>query len=198
MPTVTLRIDDALLAAIDEAAQAAHESRSAFIKRTLASAVEAEPAPMREPVSDDQDRVEFKLRMHRAPFEALRRYAAAEHILPSDIVRRLIHAHFYSGEIPPPYSSEARQAVIAVAAALNRIGTNIWQATNAVRRAAEKGDDAALEAAADDLRQWAEQVTAPMKAAERACYDLADMDRQYWKGEAERLRLTNRTRFGVT
>jgi len=197
MATVTLRIDDELLAAIDRAASDAGISRSAIIKQTLAEKIEAAPAPSREPATDDRDRVEVKLRVHRAPFEALRRHAAAEHVLPSDLVRRLIHARYYGGEIPAPYSREAKADAVAIGAALSRIGNNINQATNAMHRAAYAGDDAAMKAAADDLKAWAADLSRHVDEARASAYALAQADWSYWAQESKAQRLKNRDRFGV-
>ncbi|MCP9223885.1 ribbon-helix-helix protein, CopG family [Erythrobacter sp. LQ02-29] len=179
---VTIRLDDSLSAAIDAAAERAGLSRSAFIKRELAAATDARADDRRDGGSDDNDRVRIQVRIGKKQHRALAEDAARQHLLPSDIVRKLIHARYYDGgESALFYSKDVREAAFSIRAEINPIGRNVNTAARHLMAAVNDGDPREMIECAQELDATRGAVMSAVEKGQRAIEQMAAADSLYWR-----------------
>lgn len=181
MRIVSLRLDDAQFAAVEAGAKDAGLSRSAFIKRQLPSAEPDDLRPIAEGAVDRGGRVRVQVRIGKKQYEALRADAAQQHLLPSDIVRELIHARYYDGgETALFYGEAARKAAFSIRAEINPIGRNVNNAARRLLAAVNDGDPREMVERAEELAEMRENVVAVMQHGQDAIERMASADYRYW------------------
>lgn len=183
MTRVTVRLDEALISAIDAAAERASLSRSAFIKRELAAATDSRESDRRDGARDDNERVRVTCRIGRKQHRALAEDAARQHLLPSDLVRIMIHARYYDGgESALLYSENVSDAAFSIRAEINPIGRNVNTAARHLLAAINDGDPREMIEAAQDLNATREAVLDAVEKGQRAIEGMASADYLYWRG----------------
>lgn len=183
MRHLTIRADEALVSAIDAAAERAGLSRSAFIKRELAAATDSRDTDRRDGAQDENERVRIQVRIGRKQHRALAEDAARQHLLPSDLVRKLIHARYYDGgESAVLYSKDVRDAAFSIRAEINPIGRNVNTAARHLLAAVNDGDPREMIEAAQDLNATREAVLDAVEKGQRAIERFASADYLYWRG----------------
>ncbi len=118
--------------------------------------------------------------------------------MSSDIICRIAHANFYAGNLKAVYHTEARQAINYVAGGLSRVGRNVNQSANAMHRAVGQSDNAAMREAAAEMKTWAEDISAAIDVAVEHCHAVTAADAQFWRVEAVKMKVKNKTRTEVT
>tara|TARA_R110000772_G_scaffold158266_4_gene269495 strand:+ start:10314 stop:10865 length:552 start_codon:yes stop_codon:yes gene_type:complete len=180
---VSFSADATLKASIDAAAKRAGLSRSAFIKRELAAATDARADDRRDSESDDNERIRIQVRIGKKQHRALAEDAARQHLLPSDIVRKLIHARYYDGgENVLFYSKDVREAAFSIRAEINPIGRNVNTAARHLMAAVNDSDPREMIECAQELDATRAAVMSAVEKGQRAIEQMAAADNLYWRG----------------
>ena len=170
------------MASIDAAAHSAGLSRSAFIKRELAAATDARADERRDGERDENDRIRIQVRVGRKQHRALAEDAARQHLLPSDIVRKLIHSRYYDGgESALFYSKDVREAAFSIRAEINPIGRNVNTAARHLMAAVNDGDPREMIEAAQELEATREAIMIVVEQGQRAIERMAAADFVFWR-----------------
>lgn len=176
-------MDDALFDALNSSAADVGTTRSAFIKSTLAKALDPPTGDQRSYSTDDGGRVQIHFRIGEGQARALSADAAQQHLLPSDIVRELVHARYYDGGEKALFYGEAvRKEAFAIRAEINAIGRNVNNAARRLMSAVNDGDPREMVERAEDLEIMREGIAAVVESGQAAIERMAAADYQYWRG----------------
>lgn len=177
-----MRLDDDLTAQVDAASSGAGLSRSAFMRRALVDAVAATGNRAIERSGEDCERVRVTFRLGRKQHRALGEDAAQQHLLPSDIVRELVHARYYDGgEKALFYGEAARKEAFGIRAEINAVGRNVNNAARRLMSAVNDGDPREMIERAEGLDAMRESIMAVVERGQEAIERMAAADYQFWR-----------------
>jgi HPt (histidine-containing phosphotransfer) domain-containing protein len=174
---ISLRLDEELKAAIDEAAAVAGVPRSQWIKtaiqRELGRRRLAEPVPK----ISKEGSVRVSLRLNTNLLKHIDRAALQLEMTRGQWLRK----RAVGAWVDPPPIGPVMDQLLKLHAQIYRMGHNINAAAHAVHSAAANGNSKNLAEAADTLNATARETWVPLKEATNAIIETGARGSEYWR-----------------